>query len=383
MINVLIVANNLNPVDGGISTFIMNEFNFIDKSKIHIDFVVHMPQKKEITEYFENQGSKVYHISPFNLLKYRKFWKDFLNKHSSEYDIIHVHSFDPTILYLGMARKKGITTIVHSHMTNMPKFDIVERICRLNQFGSRFVADYFLGCSKRAIIARFGEKIANSSRSKVIPNGIDTMKFKFNNDFRIEKRKELNVSDKQIIIGQVGRFDYAKNHTLTLKAFKLFHESIPESILVFIGKGGDEDKVRNEIIELNISDSVFLLGAKSDVYKYLSAFDLFMFPSIYEGLGIALVEAQCSGLPCFVSKEALVEECDMGSDLLDKISLLEPPSTWAKEMMETLSNIDTINRDKYYQYVKNNNFDMHDSVKVLENFYIDHLPSDKSILRKK
>lgn len=369
MINVLIVANNLDPVDGGIATFIMNEFNFIDKSKIHIDFVAHVPQKKEIIEYFDNQGSVIYQVSPFNLFKYRKFWIEFLKQHP-DYDIIHVHSYDPTILYLGLARKKGITTIVHSHTTNMSKFNMVDRICRLNQFGSRFVADYFLGCSMRAIVDRFGKKLANSSRSKVIPNGIDTVKFRFNNDFRIEKRKELHISDGQIVIGQVGRYDYQKNHTLTLKAFKIFHEFVPESILVFIGTGQDEDKVRKEIAELGISDVVFMLGAKSDVYKYLSAFDMFMFPSIYEGLGIALIEAQCSGLPCFVSKEAIVEECDMGSGLLNKISLLEPPETWAKEMIAASSHIDTIDRDEYYQYVIDRNFDMHDSVKVLEHFYV-------------
>ena len=376
MINVLIVANNLNPVDGGISTFIMNEFNFIDKSKIHLDFIVHMPQKKEIVEYFEDRGSSVWQISPFNPFKYRKFWKKFLKEHP-DYDIIHVHSFDPTILYLGRARKMGITTMVHSHVTNMPKFDIVDRICRLNQFGSRFVADYFLGCSHRAIAERFGRKIAESPRSKFIPNGIDTEKFKFNNDFRVEKRKELNVSDDQIVIGQVGRFDYTKNHTLTLKVFKKFLESAPDSILVFIGYGGDyEDKVRKEIAELGIGKSVLLLGAKSDVYKYLPAFDMFMFPSIYEGLGIALIEAQCSGLPCFVSKDAIVGECDMGSGLLNRISLNDPPESWATRMKDSIPGIHTEDRGKYAQYVKEKDFDIHESAKVMERFYVEHAPNN-------
>ena len=370
MINVLIVANNLNPVDGGISTFIMNVFDFIDRTKVHIDFVIHMPQKDEIVKYIENRGSKIYQISPYNPIKYRNFWKAFL-KNNSNYDIIHVHSFDPTILYLGLARKLNITTIVHSHISNMPKFDLVDFVCRINQFGSRFVADYFLGCSYKAISDRFGKKIANSPKSYIIPNGIDTEKFKFNPSFRDEKRKELNASKDQIVIGQVGRLDYPKNQLFSLKVFKIFHDIHPNSLLIFIGDGPDKKNIEKEVSRLNLTDSVFAIGSKKDVFKYLSAFDMFLFPSIYEGFGIALIESQCSGLNSFVFQEAIVDECDMKCGLLHKISFTENPKTWAIKMKNLIPNILSENRNQFSQYVKENKYDLEDSVKVLEKFYVE------------
>ena len=367
MTNVLLVANNLNPVDGGISTFIMNEFKFIDRSKVHIDFVIHSPQIKSVIQYVEDNGSKVYQVSPYNFVKYRKFWKEFLKTHP-DYDIIHVHSFDPTILYLGMARKKGITTIVHSHTTNMPKFDIVDRICRLNQFGSRFVADYFFGCSRQAIVDRFGNHIAESSRSKVIPNGIDTELFKFNPEARYRIREQLDVSNK-VVIGHVGRLEYQKNQLFSIDVFSEFHKHNPDSVLVLIGDGVDRGKIENRIQELKLGNDVILLGSKKNVSEYLSAFDIFLFPSVYEGFGIALVEAQCSGLPCFVS-EAIVPECDMNCGLFKKIKLTDGPSIWAEALIDLSAQSE--DRTCFAEKVREHGYDLIKSTKVLEDFYVEH-----------
>ena len=369
MVNVLIVANNLNPVDGGISTFIMNEFKFIDRSKVHIDFVIHSPQIKSVVQYVEDNGSKVYQVSPYNFVKYRKFWMEFLKIHP-DYDIIHVHSFDPTILYLGMARKKGITTIVHSHTTNMPKFDIIDRICRLNQFGSRFVADYFFGCSHRAIYERFGKKVANSNKSMMIPNGINTELFRFRNIARMKLRRDLNVENK-LVIGNVGRFEYQKNQLFTLDVFECFHKKNPDSVLVLVGDGVDKNKIQNKIDELHLNDVVILTGTQKNIPDYLSAFDIFLFPSHYEGLSIALVEAQCSGLPCFVSSEAVDYESDMGCNLLKIRSLSDSPEKWALSLYEYVIP-PAEDRFKYAVLVRKHGFDMNDSIKVLEDFYVEH-----------
>lgn len=374
MTKVLIVANNINPVDGGIATFIMNEFLFIDKTKVHFDFVIHEPQKEHIIDFIEKSGSEIYQVSPFNPISYRRFWKKFLREHH-DYDIIHVHSYDPTILYLGLARKYGITTIVHSHTTKMPKFDLVDRICRLNQFGSRFVADYFLGCSHKAIADRFGKKIEQSSRSKMIPNGIDTEHFRFNLVSRKKIREELGIGGK-IVIGHVGRMEYSKNQIFTLQVFSVFSKMNPESILVFIGNGVDEEKIRNEATRLGLDDCVRFAGRRSDVSDCLSAFDIFMFPSVYEGLGIALVEAQCSGLICFAS-DIIVDEADMGCGLLTRMSLKESPEKWAETIAAAVPCIDTEKRDKYPEMVRNKGFGIQESAKILEDFYVEHSKDNK------
>ena len=371
MVKVLIVANNLNPVDGGISTFIMNEFSFIDRNKVHIDFVIHEPQKDHIKKYIKDNGSELYQISPFNPIRYRAFWKRFLKEHH-DYDIIHVHSFDPTILYLRLAKKYGITTIVHSHTTNMPRFDLVDRICRLNQFGSRFVADYFFGCSHRAIRDRFGKKIErNTAISRMIPNGINTDKFRFNPISRNSIREELGLNNK-IVVGNVGRFEYQKNQVFAIKAFSCFKKKYPDSVLLLIGGGIDEGKIKDEIHNERLEDSVLLLGIKKNVPDFLSAFDIFLFPSFYEGLSIALVEAQCSGLQCVVSSEAVDNESDMGCGLLHRISLQKSPEFWAETMLDVSAEINDENRIIFADKVKDHGFDMKESVKVLENFYVEH-----------
>lgn len=373
MINVLIVANNMNPVDGGISTFVMNTLKYTDKNKIHLDFVIHYPQLESVKKTVEEYGSKMYQVSPYNPIKYRKFWKNFFKCHH-EYDIIHIHSFDPTILYLGLARHNHLTTIVHSHVTNMPKFNLVDRICRLNQYGSRLKAQFFLGCSRRAIADRFGKKIANSSKCEVIPNGINTELFRYNPIARDNIRKALSLAPSQTVIGHVGRFEYSKNQVFIIKVFYEFLKYRPNSTLVLIGEGEDRIKIENEITQLKIENNVILTGKQTNIFEYLSAFDLFIFPSTYEGLGIALVEAQCSGLPCFVSKDVIVPECDMGCNLLNRISLNTSPSEWAKEMAKhSISN----NRNQYADKVRTHGYDIKESVKFLEDFYIEHAPKNQ------
>ena len=379
MVKVLMVANNLTPESGGISTYIMNIYSFMDKERVHIDFVVHTQQPKSLVEHLESQGSRIWLISPFNLIKYRLFWKSFLKEHD-DYDFIHVHSFDPTILYLRLADKHGITTIVHSHTVNMPKFDFFDRICRLNQFGSRFVADYFFGCSKKAIADRFGMKIAASSHAEVVPNGIDTERFSFSHNARVSIRAELGVDDDTVLLGQVGRLEYSKNQYFSLDVLKAISERRRDVNLVFIGSGPDEDGLKSKAISLGIEENVVFLGTRTNVEDYLSAFDAFLFPSNYEGLGIALIEAQCSGLPCFAST-AIVDEADMKIGLLERISLENGAEEWATQIMKTVSSMQNGSgcecRACYPAKVRENGYGIQESARMMGDFYCNHMANMK------
>ena len=380
VVKVLMVANELNPEAGGISTFIMNNYSFMDVEKIHVDFVVHTHQRKEVVDYFESHGSKIWTVSPFNLIGYRLFWKRFLKEHH-DYDFIHVHSYDPTVLYLRLARHYGISTIAHSHTVNKPRFDIVERICRLNQYGSRFVADYFLGCSRKAIADRFGKRIAASARARVVPNGIDTAKFTFNFTARKRIRAELGVTDDVILLGHVGRLEYQKNQAFSLDVFNAFAERQEQSRLVLIGSGPDEEMLKSKAATLGIGDKVLFLGTRINVEDYLSAFDAFVFPSHYEGFGIALVEAQCSGLPCFASNE-IVDEADMKLGLLNRIGLERGPAEWASQLWQRVFSNNTPRDYPYGMYgggrvhcseqIRKNGYGIQESAKILESFYIEH-----------
>ena len=371
-LNVLFVANNIDPLDGGISTFIMNCYKYFDHEKIQIDFVVHTPPTDHIALYFKQHGSNIFYIDPFKIIKYRFFWQKFLKLHRN-YNIVHIHSYDPAFLYLGLVKKTKMISIIHSHTTNMPKFNIVDQICKFNQFTSGFYADYFFGCSKQAIADRFGKNIANSiERSLVIPNGIETQQFKFNDTAREKIRRNLNISNETILIGQVGRFDYQKNQLFSINVFSCFHEHHADSKLILIGDGKDEQKIRNEINKYRLNDFVIILHRQNNISDYLSAFDMFLFPSTYEGFGIALLEAQCSGLHCFVSKEAIVPECDMKCNLLHRISLKDSAEHWYKVLLEFIPYSTQKTRYIFSNKVKENGYDLADCIKIIENFYFAH-----------
>ncbi len=367
MIKVLAVSNSLDPLSGGIETFLMSLFNNIDRNIIHMDFVVHTQQPQYIIELITKRGSKIFGTSPYNVFKYRKFWKNLLKKHN-DYDFIHVHSYDPAFLYLNIAKKYGIKTIVHSHTTNMPHFDLIDRICRLNQFLSHYSANYFFGCSYQAICDRFGGNVAKTNRSFIIPNGIDTEKFRFNPAMRKKIRKELQIDSDTIIIGQVGRLCYQKNQLFTVDVFYEFNLINPKSLLIFIGKGSLEEELIEKIRRFKLEEKVVFLGTKNNIQNYLSAFDGFLFPSAYEGFGIALVEAQCSGLPCLVS-DVIVPECDMGCNLISKLSLKnDSPQKWAETLQEKInSSTDRLNT---YEVVFSKGYDIKISSNYLQNLYL-------------
>ena len=162
--------------------------------------------------------------------------------------------------------------------------------------------------------------------------------------------------------------------------FKAFVEKQEKSLLVFIGSGPDEQILKSKATTLDIEGKVLFLGTRINVEDYLSAFDAFIFPSHYEGLGIALVEAQCSGLPCFAST-AIVDEADMKLGLLNRIGLERGPAEWASQLWQRVFSNNTLPDYSYGMYggrvhcseqIRKNGYGIQESAKILESFYIEH-----------
>ena len=204
----------------------------------------------------------------------------------------------------------------------------------------------------------------------MIPNGIDTYKFTFNQEARTRIRKEFSIGNR-IAIGQVGRFEYQKNQEFSVRIFAALRKIYTDVVLIFIGNGVDEDKIRNEVSRLNLNDRVVFAGQRNDVADCLSAFDMFLFPSVYEGLGIALIEAQCAGLLSFAS-DIIVDDADMDCNLLTRMSLNQSPDEWASAICSKINYIDTNNRSIYPEFVRKKGFGIEESAKILEDFYVEH-----------
>lgn len=299
MIRVLHVLGGLDR--GGAESMVMNLYRAIDRNQIQFDFITHTNRRQAYTEEIENLGGKIYYFPGFkgtNFFTLRKIWADFFKAHP-EYKILHSHVRSYASLYLPIAHKAGLKTIIHSHSTSNGKglYSVVKRIM---QYPLRFQADYFFACSKEAGKWLFGKKIVDSEKFHILQNAIDVEKYRFNQEIRDEYREKLELGNKKTFI-HVGRFHPAKNHTFLLNLFAEIHKKNGNTILLLAGDGELRPAIEKQIDDLNIQDFVILLGSRSDVPNLLQAADCFLFPSVWEGLGMVAVEAQAAGLPCLCS----------------------------------------------------------------------------------
>ncbi len=335
---------------GGIENFLINYLRNFNKNKFQIDFV-----NIGNTEFFyENEinklGSNIFYITSYkkNPIKYTKELVSLIRK--KDYDIIHCNMSSAVFLFPLLAAKlsKTKTIIAHAHNNYSDKGLFKHIIHSINKKFIGFLADEFYACSKSAGEYFFSKKILKSKKFKIIYNGIDIEKFKYSENNRNKIRKKLGIKDNTFLIGHVGRFSLPKNHDFIIDIFSDIQKKDENVNLLFIGNGELKDKIKNKVSKLKLNNKVIFLSNRDDVNELLSACDVFLFPSLYEGLGIALVEAQCAKLPCVtgtnIPKEAKI------SDNYTTLDLKEISETWAKEVLK-------------YKYKKSNsniNYDLYD-----------------------
>jgi glycosyltransferase involved in cell wall biosynthesis len=364
-IRILHVLGGMNRA--GAETMIMNLYRNIDRTKLQFDFIVHTNEKCDYDEEIRALGGKIYSIPQYigkNHFKYILAWNKFFRNHP-EYKIIHGHVRSTASIYLKIAKKFELITIAHSHSTSSGT-GIASIVKNTLQYPIRFTADYFLACSKFAGEWLFGNKICKKNNFHILKNAIDTKKFNYNENIRLNKREELGIENK-FVIGHVGRFQPPKNHDFLIQIFSEIINKNPHSVLLLVGEGELKNKVQKKVIHLGISDSVIFTGKRSDISEIVQAMDVFVFPSLYEGLGIGVVEAQASGLPCVIAdtipQEALI------TDLVEVLSLKKPKEYWAKEILK-YNEKEKYSRNSTYEQIKLNGYDIEETSKWLEKFYL-------------
>ena len=323
---------------GGAEAMIMNLYRNINRNKIQFDFIEHTSQKAAFDDEIVSLGGKIYHCPKFkgtNIFEYKKWWNNFFENEGKDYHIIHGHIGSTAAIYLSIAKKHGLYTIAHSHNTNNVNdgFNFKQMLYSVLSYNTRNVADYFFACSKQAGIDRFGSKVVSDrSRYSVFNNAIDTDLFKFDKKIRENKRDELHLENR-FVIGHVGRFEEQKNHKFILKVFAEWLKYNRDSVLLLVGGGPLEEDIKDYAKKLNIFDSVKFLGVRSDVNELMQAMDVLLFPSIYEGLGVVLIEAQATGLPCLVS-QAIQNEAKLIDSLIFEENLNSDIQRWVKNINE-------------------------------------------------
>lgn len=305
----------------------MNLYRNINREKIQFDFLTH--REGIFDDEIKKLGGRIYqldYITKIGYFKYKKQLETFFKKHT-EYKTIHVHLNQVSGIVLEVARKQNIRKrIVHSHNTQNTNLFVVKLYKCYLQSKINKNATIRLACSEKA-----GKWLYKKANFTVIPNGIEMEKFRFNTGNRDKIRKELNIANETIVIGNIARFDQQKNHLFLIDVFYEYLKLVNCAMLILIGEGILEENIRSKIKDKGIEDKVKFLGIKKDVEKYYSAFDYFVFPSLYEGLGIVLIEAQASGLKTYTSKGRVPEEAEI-SDYLKYIPLEENPKQWAQEI---------------------------------------------------
>ncbi len=350
---------------GGVEAVVMNYYRHIDRSKIQFDFICDEDSTNIPYQEIEELGGKVILIPPYQkIFKYQKELRKVLK--NGGYRIIHSHINTLSIFPLYAAKRVGVPVrIAHSHSTTNKKEwkkNLLKQILR--PFSKIFATDYMC-CSELAGRWLFGDKEYNKGNVYLLNNAIDLDKFKYDEKVRKEKRKDLNISDDTLVIGHVGRFVEQKNHRFLIDIFNEVHKENENSILLLAGQGPLMDEMKNKVIKLGLEDNVKLLGQRNDVNELYQAMDLLIFPSLYEGLGMVIIEAQCSNLPCAVSAE--IPRSVKINNNISFIDLNGDSILWSKKVQEILYKPDN-NRQNVQEKISE--YDIKKEARVLQKKYL-------------
>lgn len=357
---------------GGQEAFILNVYSKINKEKFNFTFITPFEctniKLKEMIK--ENNDKLIFKNKNFDSkMRKKHIIKTAKSTLSNEYDVIHIHSGSIFTLYnvAKIAKNIGIKkVIVHSHATgkNNIKYKMIKILSDINI--GKYV-DYYFACSELAGKWKFPKKIIESKKFYVIRNGIDLEKFKFNKEDRYEVRRSNALDENNLVFINVGRLSIEKNQLFILDLFKNIKNKYNNSILFLIGEGPLKEKIYSKVKELNLDDSVFLKGNKEDVYRYMSASDIFLFPSEYEGLGLVAIESQTNGLPIICS-ENIPNEANV-SDIFFSINGNLSINNWINKIDKILKI--ELDRESYMEKVKDKNYDVCGTVSKIEKIYID------------
>ena len=287
----------------GLETFLMNMYHNIDRDKVQFDFLTHYVGRRYFDDEIERLGGRIYRLSfreDFNILKYLLGLDRYFEEHP-EYRIVHGHMDSLGTLYLGKAEKHGVPVrIAHAHNVTS-KGSPKERARAFMARRYKNHATDLFACSKEAGRHMFGDHAF-----RVVRNAIDLPRFAFNPLIRDAVRAELGL-DRKYIVGNVGRFYPQKNHAFLLDVFAKIILREPDAVLLMAGDGPLMGDIRKKAEALGIEDACVFLGARGDVDRLYQAMDIFLFPTLFEGLGIVAVEAQTSGLPVVCSDTVPLE----------------------------------------------------------------------------
>ncbi|MBQ7645990.1 MAG: glycosyltransferase family 1 protein [Clostridia bacterium] len=353
----------------GIETFLMNCYRNIARDKLQFDFLVTRQMTGKYDEEINALGGRIYNLPAIKKVGYFRFKRaadEFFRTH--EYDVVHCHMNTWSGFFLPIAEKYGVKTrIAHSHMANQP-YSLFEGLFK-NHFKKKIIphATKLLACSKDAGKWLFG----NDADFEVINDAIEIEAFAYNKNSGDKKREKYGLRD-NFVIGHTGRFVLQKNHVFLLEVFKEYLKINENARLLLVGGCIEKRGIKyvNDLVDsYGLRDKVVIAGENPDMPEHFSAMDVFVFPSHFEGLGMALIEAQANGLTCFVSDKVPSEA--FATPLAVPLSLEKSAKEWAERIEEIRKKKEAPYRDGPYSgMLREKGFDIRDTVEKLYEYWL-------------
>ncbi|WP_433745212.1 glycosyltransferase [Falsibacillus pallidus] len=358
---------------GGVETYLMNLYRNIDRSNIQFDFVVAGKECYYANE-IEDLGGEIYYITPkkenvfLNIVDLIKV----LNKSKKTHKVVY---FNLSALYYNLpyifsTLYKFPVIIAHGHSAGekKKKKNLRYYLHILNRVYVQYASDHLFACSKSAGEWVFGKPALEKNKVKIIPNAIPIKEYKYKDEIRALIRKELGIRDNIFVVGHVGRLSYVKNQMYLLDIFQKIEEGNENSVLLLVGEGESRAEIEDKVSKLGLENKVIITGSRTDVPRLLQAMDAFVLPSRHEGLPFVLIEAQATGLNCFVSKDVVTEESNI-TGLINFIKLNEKPNYWTKQIFKhSKENI----RQDMTEKIKHAGFDIEKTAIEFEKFILNN-----------
>lgn len=326
---------------GGIEGFVSNFLLHMDRERLRVDIVAAQLGESVFTQPLEEAGIRFIELSG----KLHRPWENYNTfRHlldRERYDVVHLNAFQGMSLnYLKLAEAAGVPIrIAHSHNTALRKSStkwiklMIHKICR--EAFAKYATEYW-ACSIKAAQFLFPSRVTDSQKLQVVPNGIDVERFQRNNLRRRQARSELGIQEWQLVIGHVGRLCDQKNQSFLIDIFANIRKQKAGSVLLFVG-GGDRTALEEKAKRLGLQDCVIIYGTTDKVERLLWAMDIFVFPSLFEGFGIVMLEAQAAGLPVLCSDHIPEEARFLPSTYV--LPLEDGAEKWAGQVLRIRNDI--------------------------------------------
>lgn len=334
---------------GGAETFLMKLYRNLDRSKYQMDFCVNSREKGFYDDEIYSLGGRIYTVpcKSENLKVFADELGKIIRDNHYEY-VLRITSNAMGFYDLKIAKKNGARKCIARSSNSSDGSGYKVKIAHfIGKILYEKYVDVKIAPSDMAAEYTFGKRACNNGRVFFLHNAVDLEEYGFNLDSRIKIRKELEISDSTKVIGHVGRFSHQKNHEFLIKIFNEILKLNPDCKLILVGEGELKAIVEDSVNYYKIADNVIFTGIRDDIPKLMSAFDVFLFPSFYEGMPNTVIEAQAAGLPCVLS-DTITKEADI-TGLLNYKALSLSEKIWAKETLEMAQHPHIDTREKFEQ----------------------------------